>query len=418
MIESGTEIIHLTHREGLSSVFPSQVIEPMRQIAASGYPTRLLVMTPLGEFLRSETRRAWQARLSRVRCEKNLELRRLPMPPSRMKDLWHGAALLRMAIGWRGRSSHRTILHCRGALATALALQVRGARTKERVIYDCRGLLGPEYLYMRGYRDRDDAPAAIRTESERLDRLERDVAVRADHVLCVSNALKSHLVGEWGVSSDAITVVPCVTNLPDDADYRETRRQQRARLGLQDRFVVAYVGSLEAWQVPERMIAVYKRIAAVVPNTLFLAITTHEQKMRRMLKESLPVGVAWQIHSVDASQVRELLAAADVGLLVRERHLVNQVASPVKFSEYLSAGVPVVITEGVGDFSASVEQNKIGVTLSPDDEAHSTDRLVELASSQEHRRVKLATTCRTYVQNNLSWQKYIPVLRDVYRAVA
>jgi hypothetical protein len=42
---------------------------------------------------------------------------------------------------------------------------------------------------------------------------------------------------------------------------------------------------------------------------------------------------------------------------------VNEVASPVKFGEYLASGLPVVMSAGIGDYSELVRRKKVGVIL-------------------------------------------------------
>jgi hypothetical protein len=76
------------------------------------------------------------------------------------------------------------------------------------------------------------------------------------------------------------------------------------------------------------------------------------------LLRDFPAQVAryWLPHD----EVRSVLEECDHGLLVRYPCVTNRVASPTKFAEYLSAGLPVIISEGVGDFSALVGQQDLG----------------------------------------------------------
>ena len=57
------------------------------------------------------------------------------------------------------------------------------------------------------------------------------------------------------------------------------------------------------------------------------------------------------------------LSAADFGLLLRENNIVNNVASPTKFAEYLMAGLPVIISNGIGDFSYFVRFKNVGICI-------------------------------------------------------
>jgi len=71
----------------------------------------------------------------------------------------------------------------------------------------------------------------------------------------------------------------------------------------------------------------------------------------------------WLAVGYSHHEVPGYLAAADVGLLLREPCLVNRVASPVKFAEYLAAGLPVLLTEQIGDYSALAAAHRVGCVI-------------------------------------------------------
>src|SRR5206468_3305998 len=64
-------------------------------------------------------------------------------------------------------------------------------------------------------------------------------------------------------------------------------------------------------------------------------------------------------------QVAAALHHVHVGVLLRRKHPVNEVSSPTKFAEYLAAGLPVVMTDHIGDFSALAASNSLGFVLDP-----------------------------------------------------
>jgi hypothetical protein len=68
------------------------------------------------------------------------------------------------------------------------------------------------------------------------------------------------------------------------------------------------------------------------------------------------IAVKW----LSPGQINAYLQACDYGLLIRETSVTNQVASPTKFAEYLQAGCKVVISPGIGDFSAFVQEHHCG----------------------------------------------------------
>lgn len=63
------------------------------------------------------------------------------------------------------------------------------------------------------------------------------------------------------------------------------------------------------------------------------------------------------------SEVPEYLLAADYGLLIRENSITNYVASPVKFAEYLSCGLKVIISSELGDYSALTMKHNLGYVI-------------------------------------------------------
>ena len=55
--------------------------------------------------------------------------------------------------------------------------------------------------------------------------------------------------------------------------------------------------------------------------------------------------------------------AADMGILLRENHPLNEVAAPTKFAEYVMTGPLVLISDNIGDYSNFVKRNNLGIVL-------------------------------------------------------
>ena len=63
-------------------------------------------------------------------------------------------------------------------------------------------------------------------------------------------------------------------------------------------------------------------------------------------------------------EINNYLNATDYGILFRENLPINNQASPTKFAEYILAGLKVIISEGVGDFSEFVREHDCGQVVS------------------------------------------------------
>lgn len=57
------------------------------------------------------------------------------------------------------------------------------------------------------------------------------------------------------------------------------------------------------------------------------------------------------------------LQCCDYGILVREQSETNRVASPTKFAEYLYAGLKVLVSKNLGDFSEFVLEHDCGYVV-------------------------------------------------------
>jgi hypothetical protein len=69
------------------------------------------------------------------------------------------------------------------------------------------------------------------------------------------------------------------------------------------------------------------------------------------------------IQSLKSNEVAEKLRENDIGILVREKSIVNEVSFPVKLGEYLAAGLPVVINSALIGAGRFVVENNVGVEL-------------------------------------------------------
>lgn len=355
-------LIQVTVREGLSAVYLPQVVRPISMLAAEGHDVELLVFVPIGDLVRSDRRRRWRERAQTIRSVFGLTVRRFLLPPSRIDSALLNRLAVRRALRLYDLGPDDTV-QCRGAQATKMVLDAVAQRRSFSVTFDCRGLQAAEIAYSAGYADLTRLPPELRARVDAVERTEREVASCADQVLCVSNAMARYLVDRWGVDAAKITVIPCCTDVDASERVLNERERIRDRLGLKGRFVVVYNGSLAAWQLPEEGLSLFKAWRRVLPECFFLALTPDATRFSALLdKHGLGPRDAMAL-SVRHDRVPETLVAGDVGLLLRERCLVNQVASPVKFAEYLAVGLPVVLTEGVGDWSDLVRQHRLGVVI-------------------------------------------------------
>jgi glycosyltransferase involved in cell wall biosynthesis len=354
-------VVAVVRREGLGSVFMSQVVRPMSRIAAAGFDVKIVVLCPVGQLVKRSLRERWKKTIGNLPQCLNGRLHRLCAPPSRFQWSWAERAVLRRTLRKLTHCGQPLIVQCRNAATTNLALDVKRGCPALRIVYDCRGIEDEEFLYQS--QDEKISLRKLELKADRLLSLQRRAALESDAIFCVSHAMAEYLVRKHGIKPHKCETVPTCVDVNSFDRAARARSQLRAKLGFGERLVVAYCGSLHAWQMPRESLAVFARIRSWHPDAFFLGITTHPDALRTLIAQQGIAENCTRVLSVLHNEVPDYLAAADCGFLLRASSLVNRVASPVKFGEYLASGTPVIMSDGIGDYSELARRENVGVVL-------------------------------------------------------
>jgi glycosyltransferase involved in cell wall biosynthesis len=269
----------------------------------------------------------------------------------------------------RFHKDEHVVLHCRGAKMTSVALHAVEGFPNARIIYDARGDEVAETYDTFGLDGQSDPhPTPSQRKSiETIREYERRAVTLAHGVTAVSQSLLNTLQSRHGVDLPGRSlVIPCCPDIEAFTPWLPKRDEARRALGLSNKFIVCYLGSLAWYQMPELSLRVFRLIRQLRDDAHFLAITTQPERMAQIVRENGISETDFTIRSFPPSEVPRWLVAADLGLLLRKQDAVNRAASPVKFGEYLAAGVPVVISQRVGDASDLVQQFKLGCVIDID----------------------------------------------------
>jgi glycosyltransferase involved in cell wall biosynthesis len=377
-------IVHVVYGEVLHPVIYSQVVEPLVTLAARGLTVELVVYISPRALISGRLRRLHRARLQELK-------RRIP---GRVTFLTVGPrhslrALSSARLARRQRQSLRggvpVIVHARGPRAANLAVPVSLRYQRAGVIYDCRGAQAEEYRHGRG-RERQEDESTLEAGVRGEAREERRAASDADRIFAVSEPLADYLAETYDVPREEIRVVrPLVdtTHFRVDEVARQALRQE---LQLrEDDLVLVFSGGYASWQLPGVMAQLALAVRQADPQVVLLILSPDGERYRQVALEAGLPESALRVQAVPHDLMPRYLAAGDAGLLLREPSPVNRLSGPVKFAEYLACGLPVVISDGVGDASERVAREHAGVVLAshaPEELARVRQRLLELGDRQ------------------------------------
>ena len=214
---------------------------------------------------------------------------------------------------------------------------------------------------------------------QRLARaLERFVYRHAAHVIALSPGMREGVIAA-GVQPERVTLVPNASDLDffspevDGSDFRK-------RLGLDDRFVCSYFGTMgEANDLTQVIEA-----APLVPDVAFVL---HGDGKRRDALEELArrrgaENVIFSPPVPDKHAVARLAAASDACMTIYKDVPVLYTCSPNKLFDTFAAGRPAIVNTP-GWLRELVEENEAGVYARPGDPADLADKVAFLRDNPE-----------------------------------
>jgi glycosyltransferase involved in cell wall biosynthesis len=331
-------ILYLTFNDPPSGIYSSQVIDVVKFLRADlNAHIRLVAFVSLRSFLKDRSRIRSELRDSLV----------LPMFPGVRN--WKRNGIL---LGLVRAMNKPNVIIGRSVLATQLALAQQKKGWKGKVVYDGRGAIAAEWKEYGVIKD----PGML----SEINGLEKSAVLHSDFRIAVSEQLLLHWKEQFSYSGARHVVIPCTLNkiyeaiqfLPSEI----TATRERLGFSAEDNLFV-YSGSVAGWQSMSLLRDCMAPLLSTDSKARLLILSDPNENIHQLQNE-FPGKV--KCLKVAASEVPEYLVSADYGLLIREKSVTNKVASPVKFAEYLACGLPVIISEQLGDYTAFVERSQCG----------------------------------------------------------
>ena len=233
---------------------------------------------------------------------------------------------------------------------------------KSRIIFESRGATMEERKYEN---NGDSINFKNSLKAKLFDFSEKLLIRKSNKVICVSNALRDYYIKGLQIKDKSKFFIT-----PGAADNYlfhyddKIRNKYRNMLNFkEDDIVIVYSGALNMkWEIPNDVFKFLSELGKRASGYKFLMVTPDIELARDYATKFQLIDKTILVHST-FEEVNNYLNAADIALLLREDILMNNVASPTKFSEYLLAGLPTIISKGIYDFAEVIEKTNFGVVL-------------------------------------------------------
>lgn len=214
-----------------------------------------------------------------------------------------------------------------------------------------------------------------------------------------------------------VEVVPsCVDVKAFDISEVETDACRKELGFSKSGIVFVYSGGLNRYQHVPAMLALWRRFLAE-SDVEFLLLTSDAPHARSEVVGHLSeFGKRLRHRSEPRDRVPLMLGASTIGFMLRDTREQNRAASPVKFAEYLAAGLAVVASPGTGDASDRVTAMRLGALVDPLDLDSGEVSVRALLDETRTDRANLRGRTRTAARSHYDWRAYEPIYRSMYSA--
>ena len=286
----------------------------------------------------------------------------------------------------------------RGLFATNIALNMKNSGWTKKVVFDARGAYKAEF---------DEYLSKVVDIKDNIAELEKRAIYDSDFRLAVSKKLVNYWEKEYKYSSPNHSIIPCTINEDTNKSILQEEKltTTKKELGFKlDDCVFVYSGSAADWQSLHLLDNLFLPYFITNPNFKLIILSQADISQLKITQQfSERIIKKW----LKPSEVLDYLYACDYGVLIRENSITNKVASPTKFAEYLNAGLNVIISEHLGDFSEFVLKNNCGVMV---DDYNKIHNFSNVAYKDKMRNKELASN---YFKKDIyksEYQKIINVL--------
>jgi glycosyltransferase involved in cell wall biosynthesis len=412
MTLKGRRVLFISYNGMLDPLGQSQVIPYLRELARAEKVSFTLLSFERDAAFSPEGRES-RDKLAAELADYNIEWRFLryhqrPSLPATAYDVWAGTRHAAELV----RRNRIEMVHARSHVPATMALRLK-RRFGVRMIFDVRGLLAEEYADAGHWREGE-------FKYRLTKRMERRAFAASDGVVTLTEAIWE-IIKDWdGLRGREVAheVVPCCADLERFRFDESARARRRAELGLDDKFVLVYSGSIGGWYLNGEMADFFLALAREREDAHFLWLTPSAGNQVAELMRSRGLSEdRYTVRSVAPREVASYLSAADAAIAFIKPCFSKLASSPTKTAEYLGCGLPVVLNAGVGDSDVLVTREGVGALVRSfdADEYGSAARVVarmatDRETTREHaRRVAL----RLFDVTRTGLERYTRLYREV-----
>jgi glycosyltransferase involved in cell wall biosynthesis len=253
------------------------------------------------------------------------------------------------------RKYNINIIHARSYVPALIGLFFKKL-LKMKFIFDMRGFWADERI--EGGIWRKNLLYSI------AKHFEKEFLLSADVIITLTESAKNEIASFSCLRGKLpkITIIPTAVDL-GRFNFSGNTLDTILKEKFKDKLVFVYTGSLGTWYELDGLYKFFKEAKCLISNAHLLILTKQQELAKlKMQDNGLESGDVTILYA-DYANVPSYLNNTHVGLAFYKSGYSRKGCSPVKVGEYLACGLPVIITQGVGDTERIIVKENVGLII-------------------------------------------------------
>jgi hypothetical protein len=216
-----------------------------------------------------------------------------------------------------------------------------------------------------------------------------------------------------------IIVIPCAIDLIEDDSFhlKNLMIQRKSEIDTNSQIKLCYSGSFRKYQCVNEIMEIWEMCRKLDIAFEFYIYTNHIDEFKTAINKYSELEKVTHVLSVPKEKIFTELLKMDIGMMFRENLPINNFASPTKCAEYLYAGLDIIGTKGIGDYSDMIDKNDLGLIVDNNSDYMEVLRkyLEQFHKLSYEDRLERKLTNQNFVKQNFSWVQmskiYAPLLK-------
>lgn len=226
-------------------------------------------------------------------------------------------------------------------------IQIFKRNRSAKIIMWFQGLGPEEYLMLNNYTIKAHIISYFFNLAEKL------TIKKSYYNLLVSKRMQTFFKEKHGYDKRNYSIIPC---------YNKNLIKHYFDTSLKPQSSFVYAGSLYSWQCFDKTVALFKEIERK-NSKAFLTILTQdiEQAKEEIKRHDIK---NYLVSYVPLKDLDRELSKHKYGFILREDHIINNVATPTKMNSYLSVGLMPIYTDVIDAFSENLDLDPFNIKTS------------------------------------------------------